>query len=899
MKKYIIILLSMFMEAYAQNPSLNHSKYWFYRYRLRNEFLALGEDPCGMISGKMIPAGTRYTDYSSIDNGQRTNKPNIKIGDGTSYLGYYLAVLASEYALMKRSNKTQQPQLDSLKKELYWAMKAYERLDRNVEAGDNITPNGMPLGNCNDDQNVNGFFLREDVGKSTSERMRRNYFEKSDGTKIPIEVDDPTFFEEQYPGHNEDKGFNNKSLDNQTCEYKESILWGTAGCGKETNGQNYNSPDQMANLLVGFAYVVKLMGNESYMGYNFKQMAKHYCRRMGEYFDRDDVDWSGRVPGTNRVARFSGGFEMMPLTYAFSRAIDVITEERWGHTGWIPKYKYSNNVPNLSPTAWASLAYPAGAAMYNKNFSVINNGSGDYTNAVLSQPAVVGNSWAEGLIPIHKTLTTLSIPYPCNMRTCGYTCLIEHPFNNRCVLGFSNVCIDKCTQDIELNCYTYQISTNLALLLQAVTTGADLLNSLSKVIGVDQTTLINAVLMNLNDIGFCNPIPLPNLTVNTTGLSLSEYGYKTHTELFVLEHKLLHDLGPYTYGTGNIQEYLNSAPCSGPHYQPYFDPHNFPNQDGEKWSNSKGVYGWRNSSRFEQSNTAFREGKYEDPNCTSCSQHPKSHWGGPGLDYMLLHNTYYLLHGQDADLNNLANEHHKYVSGTTYPLPDGSGSTTRKLVENGFETLNILNSTVASNGNVEFRSGLGNKVSGNVKFAAGSNVKLSQKYEYPCNINSGQYSGLTYNTSGARREVLAPDYVDSAAAVERFKQKTTNDLQSQITKVGNGVIEARNKNPYTSISDFISKNPPAVAYVEPPLGILSVLPNPTSGPTAVTINSKVAGIGTIEVYDSYGLKKLSFSQSIPLGNYTWNISLGTLTPGLYNLVYQNGTVYSTKQFYKQ
>ena len=54
MKKYIFLFV-ITIELLAQNTALNHSKYWFYRYRLRNEFLTLGMDPCGVPSGKMLP----------------------------------------------------------------------------------------------------------------------------------------------------------------------------------------------------------------------------------------------------------------------------------------------------------------------------------------------------------------------------------------------------------------------------------------------------------------------------------------------------------------------------------------------------------------------------------------------------------------------------------------------------------------------------------------------------------------------------------------------------------------------------------------------------------------------------------------------------------------------------
>lgn len=124
-------------------------KYWFYRHRLQTEFLKQGTAPIGLPSGYGIPACQAYRDKQDM----------LHFGDGTSFLGNYIGVLATEYLLMSRSAATA-TQLATIKEELYGAMKAYERLDYNAEII-------VPPRNDTNRAVLNGFFLRDDVDVNT------------------------------------------------------------------------------------------------------------------------------------------------------------------------------------------------------------------------------------------------------------------------------------------------------------------------------------------------------------------------------------------------------------------------------------------------------------------------------------------------------------------------------------------------------------------------------------------------------------------------------------------------------------------------------------------------------------------------------------------------------------
>ena len=120
-------------------------RYWYYRWRLQNDFLIMGENP-----GYSIPAEDREGAYRRC----------LRWGDGTIWLGNYIIMLATENALLRYSNRY----YDLLKneRELYYAMEAFNRLDEQgdtyYDAGQSNAGNGTPMPACK-----NGFFLRDDV----------------------------------------------------------------------------------------------------------------------------------------------------------------------------------------------------------------------------------------------------------------------------------------------------------------------------------------------------------------------------------------------------------------------------------------------------------------------------------------------------------------------------------------------------------------------------------------------------------------------------------------------------------------------------------------------------------------------------------------------------------------
>jgi len=117
-----------------------HQKYWHYRQRLISDFLVEGlanysaNQPFDYTKdqtrhyggyGLSIPSGNRYNNGNSYIP---TN--SYQWGDGSSNLGWYIAVLATELRLLYNNNQD----YSGTQQELYYAVKAYQRLDANCEA---------------------------------------------------------------------------------------------------------------------------------------------------------------------------------------------------------------------------------------------------------------------------------------------------------------------------------------------------------------------------------------------------------------------------------------------------------------------------------------------------------------------------------------------------------------------------------------------------------------------------------------------------------------------------------------------------------------------------------------------------------------------------------------------
>jgi hypothetical protein len=162
---YIIVgILVIFpVLLFSQDKQQNLEKYWNYRERLRRKFMFYTNcqtklpftNPPGVVLSANVrnPTNRQHvwkTDaaLSEIEN----ERPNtMSWGDATSYHGFYLGVLATEYKLLDIYGQDTDETLDAIEA----ALRTLERLDwmGDVAFGTNFI----------DNSNYNGFFIRDDV----------------------------------------------------------------------------------------------------------------------------------------------------------------------------------------------------------------------------------------------------------------------------------------------------------------------------------------------------------------------------------------------------------------------------------------------------------------------------------------------------------------------------------------------------------------------------------------------------------------------------------------------------------------------------------------------------------------------------------------------------------------
>jgi len=255
--KLSILLISIFsLQAISQNnfnvsmASELHEKYWFYRERLKY-FIIPGEGP-----GKSVVFGSR-NHWEGLE---------ITLADQTIKLGWYISVLATEYKQLG----SQSLETDQTLTELYYAIKAFERLDL-CEAYD-------PW--FKDESKKDGFFMRSDVQLMNGE-VENDFDEFNFGM---TEEDDWRSRPSGLPGY----------IDN---------IWYTMNgdITVQDKKDDAMSQDQVSHMLFGLAMVVKCFPNETItftntvtgeenFGYNFMINAAGNAANIGDYIGNVNLE---------------------------------------------------------------------------------------------------------------------------------------------------------------------------------------------------------------------------------------------------------------------------------------------------------------------------------------------------------------------------------------------------------------------------------------------------------------------------------------------------------------------------------------------------------------------------------------------------------------------------------
>ena len=346
--RYLLLFTSLFFlsAATAQPHPCPDAffRYWEFKDRLHRHFIRLDHWGDGVgnwdntllqysKAGYSLPASLLritktacnyweyvfYNCFASPETTSNCQTSNIlRWADTTIDLGYYLAMLATEYELLSRNRQFEQR--DKTLHELWLALQAYRRLDMTANRlyhnwKDKYDPGCRMLqssGMCGqsaedlDFSGYSGFFLRDDVPNSI-----QHYFNGNANGDKAWEVGgvrtDFSCIENDLPGN--------------YLPYENSL-----------SGDFTPSQDQMIGLLFGLAFVKRYIPpNEEIFGQNVLKMAQKIAAGFLHHIHPADETIehyrSIRYPGCLQGTPTERGSNASNFFYAINRAIAYINPD--------------------------------------------------------------------------------------------------------------------------------------------------------------------------------------------------------------------------------------------------------------------------------------------------------------------------------------------------------------------------------------------------------------------------------------------------------------------------------------------------------------------------------------------------------------------------------------------
>jgi len=353
MKKIIISLLIFSSFYNSQSDALNHRKYWYYKSRLLNDFMKVGTKQ----GDNIIFYERGYGSSSFYKNSGATTI--MKCGDATSALGYYLAVLATEYALLSYSGQY----TDSVIYQIYCTLYTINRLDLAAE---------KVLNKCNQGA-LNGFFVRDDVYANylVDNYDHFNYFSKG----INYNALSRGFMSDF------DQGMYNVESDFYNHYEKNNNTW--------DGGEDFfNSQDQIYALVYGLAFVRRFVplnvtakdtqGNVLYFQDGLTSLsdeAKAIAARLVNYArEPHDCDNGSKCQGIQYIwhitrpncvlesSKVGADFGAGAFTYPLAESACMIDVQGWGDK--------NNGMHVCAPSRCKA---PICNALYHNNSSLTTN----------------------------------------------------------------------------------------------------------------------------------------------------------------------------------------------------------------------------------------------------------------------------------------------------------------------------------------------------------------------------------------------------------------------------------------------------------------------------------------------------------------------------------------------
>lgn len=261
---FTILLGSTYCFINSQNDNANHQKYWYYKTRLNNDFVKVGLD-----SGESIPFNQRGAYVTDWYPGNVA----LMCGDGTSTVGYYIALLATEYYLLKENGQD----ATKTKHELFCALNTLNRLDYKAES---LWKPGAEA--------LNGFLIRDDIPSTfTSNPKYYQHF---------------NYYSSSIWDNKNSRGFNSRF---QVGANFLTSSW--IAREKESHHDISMSQDQVYCILFGLSFVSKFVptsetDNGNSFGYgsgetSLTNEARNIAKRIIDYV-RDSKNLEGKSCGS-------------------------------------------------------------------------------------------------------------------------------------------------------------------------------------------------------------------------------------------------------------------------------------------------------------------------------------------------------------------------------------------------------------------------------------------------------------------------------------------------------------------------------------------------------------------------------------------------------------------------
>ncbi len=277
--RLILFFLCIFIfSVSAQSPEKDLEKYKKYRERFLNTFISIGDAPGESIPIMgVIPHTNCATDYFIQYNNCNYSKPGngmLYFGDSGIQLGNYMAVLALEIRNLKDAGQDYK----NSTKELFYALKAIERIDKAAEAYFNAPAK------------LDGFFVRDDVPLDFHLKDGKARFKLENGEDYSCVISDGG------------------------CEL-DNIMNGSV-----------MSQDQVINLFFGYTFISELIPDVKHEGKKLSDLAAEQVDRITTFLS--DNKWKIKTPD-KQTPKNSWGGNTIAFSYSLAKTANRITKGKF------------------------------------------------------------------------------------------------------------------------------------------------------------------------------------------------------------------------------------------------------------------------------------------------------------------------------------------------------------------------------------------------------------------------------------------------------------------------------------------------------------------------------------------------------------------------------------------